>query len=109
MISAQAKKPCSDWNSHSYITKTLHFICAIDFVHVYISVQAKNPTVMLMHAVIKKSSYFLCANAFVYISAQAKAPVVMVILAAILIKAQTLYVLTRSRVQMKYIANILLW
>ena len=53
---------------------------------------------MLMHAVIKKSSYFVCANAFVYLSAQAKVPAVMVILAAILKKAQILYVLTRSRV-----------
>ena len=57
----------------------------------------------------RQCSYFVCANAFVYISAQAKVPVVMVILAAILKKAQILYVLTKSHVQMKYIANILLW
>ena len=43
---APSQKPCSDWNSRSYITKSLHFICEIDFVHVYISVQAKNPTVV---------------------------------------------------------------
>ena len=47
-----SQKPCSDGNSRSYITKSLHFICEIDFVHEYISVQAKNSTVTTIHAAI---------------------------------------------------------